>query len=78
MTTYTARRAYEAAIAYDNEIAHRQQPKDVKLSGLDALAYQTVREACESQLGKPIGKDPETARSLQKTSFPVSGDSGNP
>jgi hypothetical protein len=68
MTNYTAMRAYDAAIAYYKDIARGQQPKEPKISGLDALAYKAVYDACESRLGKPIanspGSEPLTAENL--------------
>lgn len=59
MSDYAALRAYEAAFALYRAEWRGHEPKPPELTGLDAAAFEAVREMCEFRLGRK--PDPEDA-----------------
>jgi len=51
MTDYTALRAFELAFQFYRNEARGHTPKPPSPTGLDAIAYEAVRNACEIRLG---------------------------
>ncbi len=51
ITDYTALRAYEAAFQNYRAESRGHTPKPHGLSGLDAAAFEAVKEMCEFRLG---------------------------
>jgi hypothetical protein len=52
MTDYTVLRAFDLAFQFYREEARGHVPKPPSPSGLDAIAYEAVRDICELSLGR--------------------------
>lgn len=59
MNNYHVMRAYDAAIEVYRALARDQTSKPVKLTGLDALLFESIKEICEWRLGR-VAKTGET------------------
>jgi hypothetical protein len=62
MTDYTAQRAYEAAYQWYRAELRGQTPKPHSLTGLDATAFDSLKQMCEFRLGRipcPVPGAPE-------------------
>lgn len=57
MSDYTAQRAYEAAFQFYRAEMRGHPAKAPTLSGLDATAFEALREMCEFRLGRGPGLD---------------------
>ena len=55
MNDYTAQRAYEAAFQLYRSEMRGHPPKAPTLSGLDAKAFEALRQMCEFRLGRGTG-----------------------
>jgi hypothetical protein len=58
MTDYTALRAYEAARQYYRAELRGQPPKPPALTGLDAVAFDVLKQMCERWLRRDPGPPP--------------------
>lgn len=58
MNDYSALRAYEAARQYYRAELRGQPPKPPALTGLDALAFEALKQMCEFRLGRDAGPPP--------------------
>src|SRR5881296_3607098 len=52
MTDYVAARAYEAAFQLYRSELRGHQPKPANLTGLDAIAFESLRAMCDFRLGR--------------------------
>ena len=71
MTDYTALRAYEAARRFYRAEQRGTLPKAPLLSGLEATAFEALKQMCEFRLGRDPGPPPGEGRDVPVTPIPV-------
>ena len=71
MTDYTALRAYEAARQYYRAEQRGSPPKPPALTGLDATAFEALKQMCEFRLGRDPGPPPAEEQDVPVTPLPV-------
>jgi hypothetical protein len=69
MTDYVAQRAYEAAYQCYRAEQRGHTPKPQTLTGLDATAFDALKQMCEFRLGRNAG--PPSVPDLPVTPIPV-------
>ena len=71
MTDYTALRAYEAARQFYRAERRGHPTKPSALSGLDATAFEALKQMCEFRLGRNPGPPPAEEKDVPVTPLPV-------
>ena len=69
MSDYTAQRAYEAARQFYRAEQRGNSPKPLALTGLDATAFEALKQMCEFRLGRSAG--PTSEPNIPVTPIPV-------
>ena len=71
MTDYTAQRAYEAARRFYRAEQRRVPPQPLALTGLDASAFEALKQICEFRLGRAPGPPPVGRGDVPVTPIPL-------